>query len=273
MLRFFQFFRNLFKLSPLLSVTYDSGGRKKPTIILVHGIAATSKTWDLLIKELGTKKYRIIAVDILGFGQSPKPTGCEYTVDDHTASLYRTIRKMKVRKPFKLVGHSMGAIVVAHYGYLFSDEVSQLYLLSPPIYLPKSDIQNKFLQTRTDLYLNAYKFLSENKKFTIDNSQIIRKLLRITDGVDVNEENWDSFRLSLINTIVNQDVFRDIINIKIPIEVVFGNMDEFIIQEIVKKLEEFKHVRITKLSNVDHVVGIKYAKEVVKIINNLSIES
>jgi len=247
-------------------VAFDSGGKNKPTIVLLHGIAATSKTWNSLIKELDTDKYRIIALDLLGFGESPKPIICEYDVNDHVASVHKTIKKLKIKKPYKMVGHSMGAIILARYGRLYPREIKELYLLSLPLYPKDSELHTNISRTRTDFYLNAYEFLSQNKDFTINNSQILRKLLRIDDGIDVNESNWNSFSLSLKNTIIKQNTYDDIKNIKLPVHIIYGAFDEFLVQETVNKLKVFDNVKITKLQAINHMVGSRFAKEIAKQI-------
>ncbi len=257
---------NILRPTPVLHVAYDVGNNHKQTIVLLHGIAATSKTWEILINELGSEKYRIIALDLLGFGQSPNPKTIDYTADDHIKSIHKTLKNLKIKKPFTIVGHSMGAIISAHYYTIYPNEIKHMYLLSPPIYIKDDESQSIFSRTWTDVYLEAYKFISENKKFTINNSQLLRNLLSVKDGIDVNEDNWDSFRLSLINTTVKQDTYNEIINAKIPIRIIFGILDEFLIPESINKLSEFRHVSVKKLLTVDHIVGKRFAKEVVKSI-------
>ena len=251
--------RNIFIPIPKLYVAFDSGGSKKQTIVLLHGIAATSKTWDLLIKELDAKKFRIVALDLLGFGQSPRPTGYKYDADDHIASVHKTLKKLKIRQPFIIVGHSMGGIIASHYDAVYSAKIKEMFLLSLPIYLDDNIPQTIITRTRTDLYLEAYKFLAEKKDFTITNSQLIRKILLIKDGIDVNENNWNGFRLSLMNTIVKQDTYEELSNTKIPVHIVYGSLDEFLIQESIKKLEVLNKVNVSKIDGVDHIIGKRFA--------------
>lgn len=258
----------LSKLKPIntLHVAFDSGDKRKSTIVLLHGIAATSKTWLPLIKELDNGNYRIITLDLLGFGQSPKPNDIGYDVDDHVMSVHKTIRKLRVREPFILIGHSMGSIIAARYCYRYSKSVKASYLLSPPLYFRGDKTHTNISRKRTDFYMNAYEFLAQKKKFTIATSRNLRKILRIEDGIDVNEETWNSFRLSLKNTIIKQDTFNDIKNTKLPIHIIYGSLDEFLVQESVNKLSKFDNVKITKLQAVDHLMGSRFAKEVAKQI-------
>lgn len=258
----------LSKLNPIkpLYVAYDSGGKRKPTIVLLHGIAATSRTWGLLIKELDLKKYRVISIDLLGFGKSPKPINCKYTIEDHIKYIRKTIKKLKISKPYKIVGHSMGSIIAARYCRIYSDDVDKLYLLSLPLYFKDDDLHTKISRKHTDLFLKIYDYISQRKQFTISSSRNLRKFLRINDGIEVSDETWDSFRLSLQNTIIKQNTYDDINNLITPIEIIYGALDQFMVQENISKLAIFSNVNVTKLNFVDHSINSRFAKKVAEII-------
>lgn len=265
MFKFLKYLINTLKPIQPLYVAFDLGDRRKPTIVLLHGIAATSKTWVPLIKELKTDTHRIIAIDLLGFGKSIKPTYCNYTVDDHTMYIRKTIKKLRIKGKYKIVGHSMGSIIAAHYCILFPGDISKAYLLSLPLYLDDPEL-NIIAQKRKDLYMKAYEFILQNKDSTINNLQFLRKLLRIEDGIDVNEENWNSFKLSLQNTIIIQDAYNDIKNSTIPTQIIYGAFDEFLVPESIDKLAKFNHVTVTKLPAVNHLLGSRFASVVAKRI-------
>ena len=267
MFEFLNVFLDNFGFRENLHVTFDSGGKHKPTIVLLHGIAATSTTWKPLIDELDTDKFRVIAFDLLGFGKSPKPNHCEYTPKDHVEYIRRTIKKLKVDKPFMLVGHSMGAIISAYYTSHYPGEINETYLLGLPLYIKDDNLHTNISRKHTDLYLKAFDFLSQNKDFTIKSSERFRKLLRVDDRLCVTEETWDGFRLSLRNTVIDQNTYDDIKKIKSPVHVIYGSLDEFSVKENTDKLTAFKNVDITKIQAVDHTVGSRFAKKVAQKIN------
>lgn len=253
------------RLRRKLYVAYDSGGHNKPTIVLLHGIAATHRTWGDVIKELDGE-FRVVALDMLGFGRSPRPIGCNYTVEEHAMYVHRTLRGMHLRRPFIIVGHSMGSIVAAHYAKRYPWEVRSAYLMSLPLYIRDKKMHTNLSRAHTDIYLNAYKFLISNREFTIKHSQNLRNLLKIEDGIDINEDNWESFRLSLVNTIIKQDVYSDISRLNIPVHVIYGLLDEFLVQESIALLDNFDNITITRLSSVDHSISPRFASKVADMI-------
>jgi len=253
-------FRKIFRPIERLYVAYDSGDKNKPTIVLLHGIAATSKTWLPLIKEIDADKYRIIALDLLGFGKSPKPNNCDYSVNDHVDYIYKTLKKLKINKPYRIIGHSMGSIIAAQYCLRHQKDVKDVYLLSLPLYFTNSELHTNLTRTYTDMYLKAYDYISQNKKFTILHSRRLRKLLSIDDGIEVNEDNWNSFKLSLRNTIINQNTYDDVSKLKLPVTIFYGNLDEFVVTQNINKLADFNNVKIIKIKIVDHSVGSRFSK-------------
>ena len=54
-------------------VAYRDAGTGE-TLLLIHGMAGSSATWRAVIPAL-SKKYRVLAPDLLGHGESTKPRG------------------------------------------------------------------------------------------------------------------------------------------------------------------------------------------------------
>lgn len=99
-------------------------------LVLVHGLASSSRYWEPHLRRLG-RIHRVVAPDLLGFGQSPRPRGATYTTDEHIAALLAAVER-RVGGPFTLVGHSMGAILALHLATRRPDLVSRLLLFSLP---------------------------------------------------------------------------------------------------------------------------------------------
>lgn len=71
---------------------------------------------------------RLVLVDLLGFGKSPKPW-IRYSVDRHVAELRRVLGGQGT---FTLVGHSFGAIAAIAYAARFPEQVQGLVLIGLP---------------------------------------------------------------------------------------------------------------------------------------------
>lgn len=102
-------------------------------IILLHGFLASSSYWSKLQPLLTKSGYRVITIDLLGFGNAPKPKNLTYDYIDHVTYLNNIIDDLKLRS-FTLVGHSMGALVASRYALTYPKKIKSLVLLHPPLY-------------------------------------------------------------------------------------------------------------------------------------------
>ena len=249
--------------APLLNIASDSG--TGPVIIFLHGIASSAATFEKVVPRL-TTNFRCVSIDLLGFGESPIPANAKYTIDEHIASIARTIGALKLRAPFALVGHSLGSLLSARYAATYPAKVSRLVLISPPIYLAQSEIGNLRERTQTGIYMKAYEFLRANKDFTIANANWLGKLLQISSVFEISERNWEPFMASLENCIESQTTISDIASVKAPIDIVYGALDQFIAPGTLAIVERMRHVTMHRVEANDHLIRGRMAKEVVRVI-------
>jgi len=71
----------------------QSGIEEAPRLVFIPGLSGTTRYWEGRLGAL-EKNYRILLVDPLGFGDSPKPWS-RYTVDRHVDALYQTLKNEK----------------------------------------------------------------------------------------------------------------------------------------------------------------------------------
>jgi pimeloyl-ACP methyl ester carboxylesterase len=255
--------------APLLHIAVDEG--TGPVVLLVHGIASSSVTYARVIPLL-TPNHRVIAVDILGFGRSPAPADCEYTLEDHVESLAATIRSLKLREPFVLMGHSLGSLICSRYAAMRSTQavrggaVARLVLVGPPIYLSPGDIGDPRVRAGVSAYLRAYNFIRANKDFTLANAAIISRLL--PKGIfEITEVTWTPFIKSLEHCIESQTVISDLASVRVPVDVVYGALDAFIVPGSMAVIERMRHVTMHRVEANDHLIRKRMARVLVRVIN------
>lgn len=62
----------------------QDGPRDAPVLLLIHGTAASLRTWDPMVPLL-TGSHHVIRIDLLGCGRSATPDGASYAVPDQAA--------------------------------------------------------------------------------------------------------------------------------------------------------------------------------------------
>lgn len=99
-----------------------------PLVLLIHGWGGYKEGWGTLPAALADAGFRVCAVDLPGFGESPPPPGFRHTPAGYALVLGEFVRR---RGPLAIVAHSMGAFPALILGARFPDLVSRLVLLGP----------------------------------------------------------------------------------------------------------------------------------------------
>ncbi len=110
-------------------VSYIDTGSGPTTLLLVHGLAANAGFWRDAIPELA-RSYRVIAVDLPGYGRSEKSTRYPYDMVFFAETLSKLIRELKLGTVVP-VGHSMGGQIALTLALRHPEQVPLLVLASP----------------------------------------------------------------------------------------------------------------------------------------------
>ncbi len=107
-------------------VVTDVGPADAPVVVLVHGIGVSERYFRGLAREL-SRDHRVLVPDLPGFGRSPRPARVP-TVEDMADVVLAVLRHRGVGRAV-LVGHSMGAQVVAEAMLRAPDVVTRVLMI------------------------------------------------------------------------------------------------------------------------------------------------
>ncbi|MEV6863424.1 alpha/beta hydrolase [Streptosporangium subroseum] len=85
----------------------QDGPRDAPALLLIHGSASSTRSWDMLVPML-TKSHRVIRIDLLGHGRSAKPVGPSYAIPDQARRAGAALDRLGVEHAI-VAGHSSGS--------------------------------------------------------------------------------------------------------------------------------------------------------------------
>lgn len=97
-----------------------------PALLLIHGMAGSSATWRAIIPQL-SKKYRVIAPDLLGHGESAKPRG-DYSLGAFAVWLRDLLDELGVDRA-TVIGQSLGGGIAMQFAYQHRDYCQRLVLI------------------------------------------------------------------------------------------------------------------------------------------------
>jgi pimeloyl-ACP methyl ester carboxylesterase len=90
----------------------QAGDERAPAMVLIHGFASSTLVWSQVFLKLAEAGYRVIALDMLGYGYSAKPRNGEYTIAGQAKLLVRLLDRLGIPRAI-FVGSSYGGAVAA----------------------------------------------------------------------------------------------------------------------------------------------------------------
>jgi pimeloyl-ACP methyl ester carboxylesterase len=108
----------------------EAGSHTSPAIILIHGFASSTLVWSKVFLELAASGFRVIALDMLGYGYSGKPRNGEYTIARQASLVMQLLDKLRIKRAH-IVGSSYGGAVAATCALDYPNRVDKLILVAP----------------------------------------------------------------------------------------------------------------------------------------------
>lgn len=105
---------------------YYEGGQG-PTIVLLHGFAASKEVW-LKVAPMLTAHFHVVIPDLPGWGESSRIPGASYNIDNQAARLNDFVQTLHLQHAV-IVGHSMGGAIAGVYAAAHPEDVAELALV------------------------------------------------------------------------------------------------------------------------------------------------
>ncbi len=118
-----------------LKINYALEGQGNRAIVLVHGWACNRTFWNATVPALKAG-MRVITLDLPGHGSSSLPPRGAYNADLFANAIAAVMDQTRTKSAV-LVGHSLGAIVVAHFAHLFPSRVDGIVIVDGLLIKPE----------------------------------------------------------------------------------------------------------------------------------------
>jgi pimeloyl-ACP methyl ester carboxylesterase len=119
----------------------EAGFASRPPVILIHGFTASTLVWSEVLLPIAEAGFRVIAVDLMGFGFSEKPRGREYTIENHARMITGLMDELGLERA-TLVGSSYGGAIAATCALSLPDRVERLVMVGA---VSNDDIKRRLL--------------------------------------------------------------------------------------------------------------------------------
>ena len=145
---------------------WDYGHEGKPALVLVHGGLDHARNWDWVARKL-CEDYHVYALDLRGHGNSAWAPGAMYSVAEHVLDLSALLDIIN-EFPIRLIGHSLGGIIVLHYSGVYPDRVQKAVSIEGIGFPPKHRVQAPASE-RLRRWIENVRDLEKRKQHTYPN--------------------------------------------------------------------------------------------------------
>jgi 2-hydroxymuconate-semialdehyde hydrolase len=106
----------------------EFGDAAKPTLLLIHGYTASTYVWNTTAPMLAENGFHVIAIDLLGFGYSEKPSWFDYSIESQARMVSRFMNRVGIGRAV-IAGSSYGGAVAATLALDYPERVEKLVLV------------------------------------------------------------------------------------------------------------------------------------------------
>lgn len=230
------------------------------TVLLVHGITTYSFIWRKIIPLL-IGKFEVIAVDLLGCGESDKPLDTSYSIKRHSEILREMMQKLGVQR-LHLVGHDVGGGVAQIFAVMYPEMLRTLTLINSvaydfwpvqPIIAMRTPIVRQFAMATLDL--GAFRLivrhgLYHKHKLTDELMQYFWKPMQTSLG----RKAFLHFAKCLDNRNL-MDIADALRTLPMPVLIVRGDGDPYLGSEISERLhQEIPGSKLLRIATGSHYI-------------------
>lgn len=212
---------------PGFRITYLDGGEGEP-LVLVHGMGANKDEWNRVADRL-TPHYRVIAVDLPGFGESDKPADASYLTPDQVEYLRQFVEALGLDS-FHLGGNSMGGRVAAAYAARYPDQVQSLWLMAPAgvVSAQPSELTNRLQRgERIPMVVSTREGLDQSLELTTAQPPYYPGPVKdaFAQTAQDNFELHSRIMLELMQEYAGQPLEEIVTDLSVPTRIVWGKED------------------------------------------------
>jgi len=109
------------------------------TIVLIHGFGGSSFSWRHNAPFFAAQGYRVVSLDMKGFGLSHKDYASDYSHPAQAGLLGEVLTRLGIDQAY-FVGHSMGTSVMLHFAHLYPEKVLGLVSVDGAVNLDEGGI-------------------------------------------------------------------------------------------------------------------------------------
>ena len=252
----------------------EVGDEEAPPLILIHGFISATLVWSEVLRPLADAGFRVIAMDLPGYGYSDKPHDGRYTIGAHAHAVVGLMDRLGLEHA-TIVGASYGAAIAATMALDYPERIERLVLIGA---VSNDAPKNKMLlriarlpvigDIVTPLFLGSRWVLHKRME------QMYRRL-----GVPFDEQMFEARHHLLANANTHRAMIRSIRRwsanrisrdahlIRQPTMLLWGEVDTHTpLSDGLRLRDAIPNARLIVFRNCGHLPQAEYPKKFVDVV-------
>jgi pimeloyl-ACP methyl ester carboxylesterase len=106
----------------------EAGDQNDPAVVLIHGFSSSTLVWSRVFLPLADEGFRVISVDLMGYGYSGKPRNGSYTIEGQARMIVGLLDQLGIEQAH-IIGSSYGGAVAATCALDYPERLEKLILV------------------------------------------------------------------------------------------------------------------------------------------------
>ncbi|XP_072521596.1 monoacylglycerol lipase ABHD6 [Salminus brasiliensis] len=250
----------------------------KPSILMLHGFSAHKDMWLGMVKFLPTNVH-LVCVDMPGHEGTTRTSAVDYSIEGQVKRIHQFVKSIQLnKKPFHLVGTSMGGNVAGVYAARYPSDLCSVTLICPA----------GLKDTEESIFVKRLKDLEKTKEIhgiplipsTPEEMEEMLKLCsfvrfkipqQILQGlVDVRIPHNDFYRevfMELVGEESRHSLHDNMHRISAPMQVIWGKQDQVLdVSGATALAKALPGCQVDLLDNCGHTVVVERPRKAAHLI-------
>jgi len=253
-------------------ISYTDMGHGKP-IILIHAFPTDQRLWEPTTKEIedifgDSKIFRVITIDLWGFGQSSSVNGQAVTMSDYANEVSQLLDHLKIKKMI-VGGESMGGYIALAFLEKFPEKVDGLILSDTQSIADSPETKAKREATAVDVIEHGtenlfHEFIS--KAFSADVPEKTKMFLKYI----LEKQDKMAIASALRGMALRKDTSNLLATSSLPILIITGEKDMLISPQQSKNMHALaKNSKLISIPNAGHLSSLEQPKEWINAVKDM----
>lgn len=242
-----------------MQLQFDAEG-DGPLVVLLHGFPESRRTWQRILPAVAAAGFRVIAPDLRGYGDSPKPKGIEPYRLTHVAQDVIDLIEANGGSCV-LIGHDWGAATSWQIAAMRPDLIRRMAVINVP---PKAALFREVKRSNKQKLRLAYQLFFQlpwlpELFMKLFGKSLLRKAGRFTEEqIDAYARQWRGSLKPMLNyyralRFGGKDARDASKRIDIPVLILWGVHEPVFLPGTIENLDKWvPDVRVVKIPRAGH---------------------